>query len=317
LEGRKHRKNDVKSLTLFKSIFDNKTNKQMDFEDWSVLERMLYDLSKYPRKDKKSAQLISPATYKPDTTRANDNVIGWAGWCAVDVDEHIFDGNLEKELQNKYGLFNYVVYSTASSSKTHPKFRVVFPLSDDVPKDKIKHFWFALNKELGDIGDPQTKDLSRMYYIPGQYEGAYNFIFSCFTGTDMNPYDIMAKHDYVERSGSLLDNLPPELRKAMLAHRKNEMTNTNITWGNYRDCPFVNKKLVKEYNQITDTGWYTKMYAIMVSIAGNAIRKKYPITAQEITTLCKEIDFENGNWYKSRPFDKEADRAIEYIYGNN
>ena len=111
----------------------------------------------------------------------------------------------------------------------------------------------------------------------------------------MNPYEIMAKHDYVERSGSLLDNLPPEIRKAMLAHRKNEMVNTNVAWSNYKDCPFVNKKLVKEYNEITDTGWYTKMYAIMVSIAGNAIRNKYPITAQEITTLCKEIDYENAN----------------------
>ncbi len=307
----------MKSLTLFKSIFDNKTNKRMEFEDWSVFERMLFDLSKYPRKDKKSAQLISPAIYKEDTTRSNDSVISWAGWCAVDVDEHVFDGNLEKELIEHYGTWNHVIYSTASSSQQHPKFRVVFPLTVNVPKDKIKHFWFALNKELGDIGDPQTKDLSRMYYIPGQYKGAYNFIYNNFSGIDMNPYDIMAKHDYVERSGSLLDNLPPELRKAMLAHRKNEMTNTEVTWGNYRDCPFVNNKLVKEYNEITDTGWYTKMYAIMVSIAGNAIRRKYPITAQEITTLCKEIDFENGNWYKSRPFDKEADRAIEYIYSNN
>jgi len=305
------------SLTLFKSVFDNKTHKRMDFTSYAQFEQLLFELSRSKRKDKKSAPLISPATYKPDTTRANDNVKGWAGWCAVDVDEHIFEGDLEKELQNKYGLFNYIVYSTASSTKEHPKFRIVFPLSNDVPKDKIKHFWFALNKELGDIGDPQTKDLSRMYYVPGQYEGANNFIFNCFTGTDMNPYDIMAKHNYVEKyTTTLLDNLPPSIQKAMLAHRKNEMTNTTITWNNYKDCPFVNKKMVKEYNLITDTGWYTKMYGIMVSIAGNAIRKKYPISAAEITTLCKEIDYENGNWYKSRPFDKEADRAIEFVYGN-
>jgi hypothetical protein len=280
-------------------------------------EKLLFDLAEQPRKDKKSAQLISPATYKSDTTRANDNVICWAGWTAVDVDEHVFEGNLEEELIKHYGKWNHVVYSTASSTKEHPKFRIVFPLSVDVPKDKIKHFWFALNKELKCVGDPQTKDLSRMYYIPGKYEGAYNFIYNCFHGVDMDPYDIMSKHDYVERSGGLLDNLPKAIREAMIAHRKNEMVNTQVTWNNYKDCPFVNKKMVKEYNLITDTGWYTKMYAIMVSIAGSAIRDKYPITAQEITTLCKEIDYENGNWYKSRPFDKEADRAIEYIYSNN
>ena len=306
----------MKSLTLFKSVFDNKTHKRIDCSSYAEFEKLLFDLADQPRKDKKSAPLISPATYKPDTTRANDNVIGWAGWCAVDVDEHVFDGELEKELLNAYGTWNHVVYSTASSTKEHPKFRIVFPLTEDVPKDKIKHFWFALNKTLGDIGDPQTKDLSRMYYVPGQYEDAYNFIYNNFSATDMNPYDIMAKHDYVERQGTLLDNLPPAIKKAMLSHRKNEMTNTNITWNNYKDCPFVNKKMVKEYNLITDTGWYTKMYGIMVSIAGNAIRKKYPISAGEITTLCKEIDYENGNWYKSRPFDKEADRAIEFVYGN-
>jgi hypothetical protein len=306
----------VKSLTLFKSVFDNKTHKRIDCNSYAEFEKLLFDLADQPRKDKKSAPLISPATYKPDTTRANDNVIGWAGWCAVDVDEHVFDGELEKELLNAYGTWNHVVYSTASSTKEHPKFRIVFPLTDDIPKDKIKHFWFALNKELGDIGDPQTKDLSRMYYVPGQYQDAYNFIYNNFSATDMNPYDIMAKHDYVERVHTLLDHLPKEIRRGVLAHRKNEMTNTTISWSNYKDCPFVNKKLVKEYNLISDTGWYTKMYAIMVSIAGNAIRKKYPISAGEITTLCKEIDYENGNWYKSRPFDKEADRAIEFVYGN-
>ena len=304
------------SLTLFKSIFDNKTEKRMNFTSYHQFERLLFDLAQQKREDKKSAPLISPATYKENTTRANDNVLGWAGWCAVDVDEHVFDGNLEQELLDRYGKWNHVVYSTASSTREHPKFRIVFPLTIHVPKEKIKHFWFALNKELGDIGDPQTKDLSRMYYVPGKYKDAYNFIFNNFNGVDMNPYEIMSKHDYVERSGSLIDNLPKEIRKQVLAHRKSEMTNTNVSWSNYRDCPFVNKKLVKEYNEITDTGWYTKMYSIMVSIAGNAIRKKYPITAQEITTLCKEIDYENGNWYKSRPFDKEADRAIEFVYGN-
>ena len=125
------------SLTLFKGVFDNKTDKRMDFTSYAQLERLLFDLAQQKRKDKKSAPLISPATYIENTTRANDNVISWASWCAVDVDEHIFDGDLEKELQNKYGTWNYIVYSTASSTETHPKFRIVFPLSLDVPKDKI------------------------------------------------------------------------------------------------------------------------------------------------------------------------------------
>ena len=88
-------------------------------------------------------------------------------------------------------------------------FFVILPLasvSRFLKKDSIKHFWYALNKELGDVGDPQTKELSRMYYVPGKYEGAYNFIYNNFNGVDMDPFDIISRHDYVERSSSLIDN---------------------------------------------------------------------------------------------------------------
>ena len=150
------------SLTLFKSIFDNKTHKRIDFSSYAKFEQLLFDLSRQKRPDKKSAPLISPAIYTEDTTRANDNVIGWAGWCAVDIDEHNFSNPIEKDILEHYGKWNHICYSTASSTRKKPKFRMVFPLSKDVPKDSIKHFWYALNKELGDVGDPQTKDLSQI-----------------------------------------------------------------------------------------------------------------------------------------------------------
>ena len=86
------------SLTLFKSIFDNKTHKRMDFSSYAQFEQLLFELSRQKRPDKKSAPLITPAIYNPDTTRANENVICWAGWCAVDVDDQKFEGELEKEL---------------------------------------------------------------------------------------------------------------------------------------------------------------------------------------------------------------------------
>ena len=58
------------------------------------------------------------------------------------------------------------------------------------------------------------------------------------------------------------------------------------------------------------------MYAIMIATAGNAVRRKYPITPDEISQLCRQFDQDNGNWYKNRPLDKEADRALEYVYKN-
>jgi hypothetical protein len=58
------------------------------------------------------------------------------------------------------------------------------------------------------------------------------------------------------------------------------------------------------------------MYQIMVALAGNAVKNQYPITSDEISVLCRELDMDTGNWYENRPMQKEADRALEYVYKN-
>lgn len=308
----------VCSLTLFKNIYDNKTGNRLDFDNFQSFESVLYKLSERPIASKKDAPLMSPAVYQPETTRKNDNVIEWAGWAAVDVDEHKFEGDLQNELARLYGRWYYVCYSTASSTYDHPKFRLVFPLAGNVGKDRIKRFWYALNTELGSIGDRQTKDLSRMYYVPGQYASAYNFIFSNPNGSYLYPDELIKKHPMAEKKtgATFFDRLPAEIQEQIVAHRKNQADNVNITWTSYHDCPFVNKRLVDEYKSINETGWYHGLYRIMVSIAGNAIKQNYPITAHEIAILCQEIDNETGQWYDNRPLEKEADRAIEFVYQN-
>ena len=150
------------SLTIFDSIYDNKTVKRIDYKSFDDFEKVLYRLADGDKYQKKTdAPLISPATYKTETTRANANVVSWGGFGIVDVDD--YEGSIE-DIHEKYSKYKYVCYSTASSTKEHPKFRLVFPLTESVDADRIKHFWFALNKEIGDIADAQTKDLSRMYY---------------------------------------------------------------------------------------------------------------------------------------------------------
>ena len=305
------------SLTLFNSIFDNKTNQKLTFENFDSFEKALYGLSSRAMKSKKDAPLMTPAQFKPDTTRANANVTMWSGWCAVDVDDFKYDGDFYEAIRNKFDGTQYVCYSTASSTQSNPKFRLVFPLKKNVQAEKIRHFWFALQTELGDMGDKQTKDLSRMYYIPAKYDNAYNFIFSG-SGDLTDPDSLMNKHPYREKSNgnNFFDRLPEDMQKEIIEHRKSKLDNTNINWSSYKNCPFFPRQLEKEYRMISSTGWYHKMYQIMVATAGNAVKNKYPITAQEITNLCRELDVETGNWYKSRPLEKEADRALEYVYKN-
>ena len=94
------------SLTLFNSVFDNKTNKRMDLTDWEQFVDLLFQLSKVKREGKRDAQLMSPAIYKPDTTRANVNVDSWAGWAAVDIDDFIIEGDLKNELTSLINALN-------------------------------------------------------------------------------------------------------------------------------------------------------------------------------------------------------------------
>jgi hypothetical protein len=305
-------------LTLFNSIFDNKTHRSMNLSSFDEFEQLLYNLSEVKRKDKKSAQLISPAYYVKDTTRANKNVVAWGGWAAVDVDSlNCTMETLQELMYNKITDWKFICYSTASSTIAQPKFRLVFELNKHIQADKIRHFWFALNTELESMGDIQTKDLSRMYYIPAKYDNSNNFIFKR-EGTSIDVDQLLLKHPFIEKKvgNTLFDSLPEEMQKKIIQHRKDQLENRSIRWTSYRDCPFVNKKLIAEYKTISDTGWYHKMYQLMVSISANAIKQEYPITVHEVVELCKELDLETGNWYSNRPLDKEAERALEFVYCN-
>jgi hypothetical protein len=309
------------SLTIFNSIFDNKTEKRMDFDNWASFERLLYQLSKQPgrkpkrgERGKKASALISPAIYAEGTTRANANVLQWAGWAALDVDRA--DKPLDDMLE-PYRQYYFICYSTASSTVEKPKFRVLFPLTCPVGNKEIRHFWYALNKHFGGMADEQTKDLSRMYYVPAQYPNAHNFIFTN-TGKCLDPYSLMPLYPYVERQGkSFMDKLPDSIQKAILELEKDKMTNRDVVWSSYRDCPFVNRKLVNEYRTIANTdgsGRYLMIYKIMTSIACNAVRRKYPISPGEVAELVRQLDAESSRIYQNRPLRVEAERAIEYAY---
>ena len=305
-------------LTVFRNTYDNKTDNYITLKSWEEFSEMLYTL--FQKKGEKggnnSSPLISPAVYVEDSTRSNKNVMYWAGWCAVDVDDFSMDaGDIDIKLQEICGQYRYICYSTASSTSEQPKFRLVFPLSRHITEDEIPHFWYALNSTLGDLGDKQTKDKSRMYYVPAQYD-AFNFIFEN-EGAVLDPDYIMSQWSYKPNTGnSFLDRLPPEMAQAVIQYRKEQMQNTEVTWSSYRDCPFFPKKLAAEYSMIAGTGWYHKMYQIMVACAANAIKKEYPITPRIVADLCREFDKDNGNWYDSRPLELEADRAVEYAYKN-
>jgi hypothetical protein len=316
------------SMTVFKSprwwekeqryVYDNKTHRRLDFDSWERLEKFFYKLSERELNGKQEAELITPAVFKADSPRRNVNVLAWAGWCAVDVDDAEIEGDVNAFVSQLAGFWRYVCYSTASSKISKPKFRLIFELDRHLQQSEIKHFWFALQSHLDDRGDKQCKDLCRMYYVPAQYSESYNFIFS--GGTDPVSVDyLLARYPYVDdkKAQSFLDRLPDAWKEQIIEHRKSALDDTAYKWSSYKDCPFVNKKLIDEWNAIANvdgTGRYRMIYKIMVAISMNAVKKSYPLTAFELVELIRQLDADTSNKYQSRALEIEANNALEYAY---
>lgn len=309
------------SLTVFHNIYDNKTDKRMNFNSFSDFEDLLYQLSKKTVFSKNEAPLISPATYKPNTLRRNANVVDWGGWAALDVDSWKTE-SVKKDLAEKFKDTYFICYSTASSTIHQPKFRVVFPLNQRVSVEKIRPFWFALNTFAGSIGDVQVKDYARMYYVPANYmihDNQNNFIFTQ-KGNVIDVDDLISKYPAPKpKSKDFLENLPEDIQKQIIEHRKSKLTNEGFNWSSYHDCPFVNQTLVNEYKAISNldgSGRYHMIYRIMCSIAGNAVGKKYPLTPVQLSNIIRQLDRDTSNRYQNRPLEIEAERALEYAYRN-
>jgi hypothetical protein len=286
----------------------------MDFDKWQDFEDILFKLSekKGQKGGSNSSPLISPAIFRNETTRANDNVLGWSNWSCIDVDD--FDGSIDDVLE-PLKQYYYVCYSTASSTVDKPKFRVVFPLTDMVAASRIKAFWHSINNLALGVVDAQTKDLCRMYYVPAQYPNANNFIFAN-KGEFINPFELMQK--YPSHAGSrkkkFIDTLPKPVQKEVINYRKNQLENL-ITWTSYRDCKFFPQQLGKEYAinaGVPNGGNFFRLYRIMIAIAGSAIKDNYPISVMEIVDLCRQLDDDCGGIYKARNIEQEAEHALNY-----
>lgn len=317
------------SVTRFKSIFDTDTSNRSEYGSWNEVEAMLLRMSKIPGWKAKKGEytpkgvfptpLLSPANYLPDTTRANKNVVSWSSWFALDIDE--YDGNFEDIISERFMDYQFICHSTASSTKDHPKFRMILPLTTPVPSDDIRKFWYSANKKFGNVSDVQTKDLSRMFYAPAQYPNAYNFIFKN-DGEILDYHKTIASHSsgFIQRSGadSFFDRLPEDVQKQLIEAKKSKLSR-NKTWDSYSDCPYLSKKLVDEYKSIAfidGTGRYRMIYSLMVSMASRAIKDGFYITEADIVRTIRSLDQECSNIYAERNLEMEASRAIEYAYVN-
>jgi len=98
---------------------------------------------------------------KPGTTRANENVESHSA-VVLDID----DGTPLQQIVDQVREYEFLAVSTHSHSQKHAKYRMIFPLSRDVPPERWPQIWQLTNQLIGGHADPATKDNARIYYFP-------------------------------------------------------------------------------------------------------------------------------------------------------
>jgi putative DNA primase/helicase len=112
---------------------------------------------------KTDGALWSPVEYYQSTTRGNRNV-RFIEALVVDMDGESFR---EARLD---GL-EWFAYSTYSHRDDDPHYHLVLPLAERVPASLWRAVWQGLHERLNLVGDPQTKDPARLFYLPQHAPG--------------------------------------------------------------------------------------------------------------------------------------------------
>ena len=112
---------------------------------------------------KQAGALWSPVEYDLGTTRGNRNV-RFVEALVVDMDGEAFDNARLDGLE-------WFAYSTYSHRLDDPHYHLVLPLAEKVPASLWRAVWAELHDRIGLVGDPQTKDSARLFYLPPHAPG--------------------------------------------------------------------------------------------------------------------------------------------------
>lgn len=123
---------------------------------WEQLKELLSFHEENPVKA--AGALWSPVEYDQGTTRGNRNV-RFVEALVVDMDGEAFD-------HARLDGLEWFAYSTYSHRLDDPHYHLVLPLAEKVPASLWRAVWAELHDRIGLVGDPQTKDPARIFYLP-------------------------------------------------------------------------------------------------------------------------------------------------------
>jgi hypothetical protein len=116
----------------------------------------------------KDGMAIIPAVFAPGE-RLVDRAVVAVTALGLDVDADPVKGQRFMPLEEVQRVlpFAAVAYSTFSNSPDRPRYRVLFPLAEEIPPAAFGVLWQWANKVTGGVlMDPACKNPSRLYYAP-------------------------------------------------------------------------------------------------------------------------------------------------------
>lgn len=259
--------------------------------------------------ESKSSGLISPAIYSADgQKRNNDNVIGWDIVC-MDIDDGVNDLS---QVTKHFAPFEYIIYSSPNCTRNKLKLRVVIPLNKRAPKDKLKQIWFAMNEWCGGIIDAQTKDYSRLFYVPARYTNRgndYLHIFLTNNGITLDWETLIERYPSPPEENLFKIKDPLIGLKRKIFQDAKGIPEMNIISD---DCPFVTRYMRERYALTPVGGHHKAIYVFMLQCCWNAEKIDYPLSLGELVDMARQLDDMDGGFYDDKKLTDSAKDALEF-----
>jgi len=300
-------------FSYFNGFYSNTAQKceVVDWDEFVTIMRAMSNVEGYKPamgEYKREQPLISPAIYEENIHRTNEAVVGW-DMIMLDIDDGI--DSLER-IKQHFKPFNYIIYSTANCTLAKLKIRVCIPLNQHAPKKELHGLWYALNLWCSGILDAQTKDKSRMHYIPAMYinKGSdYNHTFIVNDGIDLDWSGLMAKYPAPpEKDKFKVVNPLRDLKRKVYLGAKAKPT-INIA---DKNCPFVYQNMIDDYRLTPAGGHHGAIYKFMVMCCYNAAKIDYPISTDELVDMAEQLDAIDGGFYDQKKLYGNAVDALNY-----
>ena len=159
--------------SLWVTLYDGARRPRPRFAGYIPFATFLKLVCGRQQRTEKDGLAFGPHRLKQGSSRANSNVEAISA-VVFDVD----DGTPADSLPAALTWFEHIVYTTHNHSVQHPRCRIVLPLEREIPPSEYSRVWQYANRLIGGHADQNSRDLSRLYYLPSCPTEARAFAFS-------------------------------------------------------------------------------------------------------------------------------------------